>query len=107
MENKCSTESGCCATTHTEECCPTQSESCCPVETATKMWKQAFFQAMKEAHVEVLKAKIHKAWGPKMDKAADVVLEAMEAQWSSMLGKAKSEIDLKERLAKIMTEGKK
>ena len=106
MENKCSTQSGTCET-HQEDCCPTESSSCCPIEKATDLWSCAFKQAMKEAHVEVLKAKIHKAWGPKMDKMADAVLETMEIQWQSMLAQGKAKIDLKEKITKIISEGKK
>ena len=105
MQNKCSTESQTCQET-AEECCPTQSEDCCPIEQATNLWKSAFFQAMKEVHVDILKAKIQKAWGPKLEKSADAVLEAMETQWKSSLTKGKAQHDLKEKLKNIMTEGK-
>ena len=106
MENKCSTQDGSCET-HESSCGPSQEKNCCPIEKATQLWTCAFFEAMKQAHVEVLKAKILKAWGPKLDKSADAVLETMETQWQSMLAQGKSKMDLKERLAKIMTEGKK
>ena len=106
MENKCSTQSGSCET-HQEEGCPTESSSCCPIEKMTDLWSCAFKQALKEAHVDILKAKIQKAWGPKMDKMADAVLEAMEVQWHSVLAQGKAKIDLKDKISKIMTEGKK
>ena len=106
MDNTCDTKTGHCDTRGTSECGPSES-SCCPIEKAAAMWQCAFFEAMKQAHVEVLKAKIHKSWGPKMDKAADAVLEAMEAQWQSMLVQGKAKLDLKDKLGKIMTEGKK
>lgn len=106
MKNECST-TGCCETeTQAKDCCPTQSDCGCPVEKAAGLWQAAFFEAMKQAHVEVLKAKILKAWGPKLDKSADVVLEAMEAQWKAALVKGKAQADLKEKLKNVMTEGK-
>lgn len=106
MENKCSTQAGSCET-HQEECCSAESTSCCPIETMTDMWTGAFKQALKEAHVDILKSKIQKAWGPKMDKMADAVLEAMETQWLSTLAQGKAKVDLKEKITRIMTEGKK
>ncbi len=106
MENKCSSQTGSCDT-HEEQSCSTQSSTCCPIEKVTEMWGCAFHQAIKEAHVEVLKAKIHKAWGAKMDKMADAVIEAMGVQWESMLAQGKAKMDLKEKITRIMTEGKK
>ena len=105
MENKCSTETGSCQT-NASSCGPKPEGDCCPVTMATDLWTCAFHQALKEAHVEVLKNKILKAWGSKMDKTADAVLEAMETCWKSSLAKGKAQYDLKDKLAKIMTEGK-
>ena len=70
MHNKCSTEPQSCSDNHdhTEECCPTQSAEACPIEQAADLWKSSFHQAMREAHVEILKEKIKKAWGAKLDK---------------------------------------
>ncbi len=104
MENKCSTETGNCQT-RGSECAP--KEDCCPVQMATDLWSCAFHQALKEAHVEVLKAKIHKAWGNKMDKTADAVLEAMEEVWQAKLVQGKAKKDLKEKIVRAMFEGKK
>ncbi len=76
-----------------DEPCPCGSgrpavECCCvfdPAEMMKVMWKAAFFQAMKEVHVEVLKEKIKAAWADKLDKYGDQVLEAMEDHWEGML----------------------
>jgi hypothetical protein len=70
------------------------------------MWYGAFFQAMKEVQVDLLKAKIQKAWGPKMDKAADAVLEAAGVKWQSMLAEAKAKTELREKLSRLWQEGK-
>ena len=107
MENKCLTETGCCETTAAAKECCGMSECACPLETSIGLWKSAFFQAMKETHVEVLKEKIKKAWGDKLDKQADAVVEAMGIQWQSWLAAGKSKLDLKEKIAKIMAEGKR
>ncbi len=106
MNNKCSADDSKTCCENDQECCSAPSEECCPIEQATAMWQSAFFQAMKEVHVGILKVKIQKAWGPKLEKSADAVLEAMETQWKSSLIKGKAQHELKEKLAKIMTEGK-
>lgn len=71
------------------------------------MWSCAFFQAMKAAQVDLLKAKIQKAWGAKMDKAADAVVEAMGVQWQSMLAQAGAQAGLRERLRGLWQEGQR
>ncbi len=101
-----SCESGAGCETEKGECgggrCPCGTE--CggdPIECASGMWTGAFFQAMKQTQVEILKAKIQKAWGSKMDKAADAVLEAMETQWQSMLAQGKAKGTLREKLRSL------
>ncbi len=78
-----------------------------PIVCATAMWQLSFFQALKAAQMEVLKAKIQKAWGQKMDKAADAVLEAMGVQWQSMLAQAGAKASLSERLRTLWQEDRK
>ena len=56
-------------------------------------------RAMKELQVELLKAKIQKAWGPKLDKAADAAVEAMGAQWQAMLAQAQTKAQFRQKLA--------
>lgn len=77
-ENSCNTESK----------CPSQSD--CPVDCVADLWKDSFFQAMKQAQVETLKAKILKAWGPVIDKEADALIEAMGAKWEAMIAQVKA-----------------
>ena len=77
-----------------------------PISCAVGLWSGSFFQAMRAAQVELLKSKIQKAWGQKMDKAADAVLEAMGVQWESMLAQAGARAALRERLAGLWKEGK-
>lgn len=77
-----------------------------PIDCATGLWGCSFMQAMKEAQVELLKAKIQKAWGAKMDKAADATVEAMGAQWQAMLAQTQSKAQFRQKLAGLWQEGK-
>lgn len=118
MSSECSTSEGSCergagssagcGSSGSERCgCGSQSCGGDPIECAVAMWSCAFFQAMKELQVDLLKVKIQKAWGAKMDKAADAVLEAMGVQWQSMLAKAQAQAEVRERLRSLWTEGSK
>ena len=114
MGQACDTSSGSCETQEAaQECCPsTEGKGCgCgggdPIEKATAMWSCAFFEAMKQVHVEILKAKIQKAWGSKMDKAAEAVIESMGVHWQSMLAQAKAKGELRECLRSLWEEGRK
>lgn len=108
MENKCSQDS------HSNETCHThpqeggsyasKSDSCCPVQKATEMWTCAFVEAKKQVCVDILKAKIHKAWGSGLEKTADAVLGVMEAEWKAALAKGKAKMDMKEQMIKIMAD---
>jgi hypothetical protein len=60
------------------------------VDCAADLWKDSFFQAMKQAQVETLKAKILKTWGPVIDKEADALIEAMGAKWEAMIAQVKA-----------------
>ena len=88
--------------------CPCGTPGCSgdPVDCATGMWGRAFLQAMKEAQVELLKPKIQKAWGAKMDKAADAAVEAMGVQWQSALAQAGAKTQFRQKLAALWQEGK-
>jgi hypothetical protein len=70
---------GCCETAHDyhykwhggcegDHSCPTQMLMC---------W---YHEAKKAVMVDILKAKIHKAWGAKMEETADLIVEAMDAK---------------------------
>ena len=77
-----------------------------PVSCAIGLWSGSFFQAMKAVQVDLLKSKIQKAWGAKMDKAADAVLETMGVKWQSMLAEAQAKAELREKLQALWAEGK-
>ena len=116
MSAVCGT-SGSCDTVAGAGACGSESRSGCPCGTpgcsgdpvgcATGMWTSAFFQALKAAQAELVKARIQKAWGAKMEKAADAVVEAMGIQWQSMVAQAGAKAQLQERLAAIWRESQK
>lgn len=70
------------------------------------MWACSFFQAMKEVQVDLLKAKIQKAWGPMMDKAADAAVESMGACWQGIMAQAKAKEDFRTKLRNLWQQGK-
>jgi hypothetical protein len=112
MENKCSTsrECGCSGEQGSSEHggCDTSKPMCsCPVDEAIAMWACAGHRAWKEVHVDLLKAKIMKAWGPQMEKTADAVIETMGVQWQAMMAQGKAKADLKQKIASIFAENKK
>jgi hypothetical protein len=111
MENQCSS-SGKCGESHEHascghEACETRKASCCQIDHAVEMWTCAGHQAWKEVHVDILKAKILKAWGPQMEKTADAVIEAMGVQWQAMTAQGNAKAQLKQKIAAIFSESKK
>ena len=108
--------SGSCGTRESECCeqergCGTSGRECgkggdC-ADIAVAKWSSAFCEAMHEVHVELLKERIQKAWGAKMGKAADAVIDAMGTQWQSMLAQGQAKAELKEQLRRLWQEGKK
>lgn len=102
----CSETNPCETETKTERC-PVEksvSEMCCPVESSSRLLTQAFFQAMKEVEVDLLKEKIKKAWGSNIEKQADAVITAMGAHWQALLAQAKAQGDLREAIKKIFEQ---
>ncbi|MBI4355246.1 MAG: hypothetical protein HY597_02180 [Candidatus Omnitrophica bacterium] len=77
-----------------------------PIECAAGMWMGAFCQAMKQVQVELLKVKIQKAWGSKMEKAADAVVEAAGVQWQTMLAQAQAKSGFREKLRSLWSESR-
>lgn len=120
MESACSTEqgvresqSGLCSTSGTgkpgEVRCPGCGQTSCPdpYQCGMATWACSFFQAMKAVQVDILKAKIQKAWGPMMDKAADGIVQSMGTCWQSIVAQAKAKEDFKELLRTLWTQGQK
>lgn len=96
-----------CATSERKAGCPCGQCPCQdPVGCGTKLWAAAFFKAMNEVQVDILKAKIQKAWGPMMDKAADAALETAGTAWQASLAQAKAKEDFRDKLEKLWQSGK-
>ena len=105
----CETQAGSCGTPSGSTIrCPGCGQTSCPdpVGCGTAMWVCSFFQAMKAVQVDMLKAKIQKAWGPMMDKGADAALESMGVMWQSIMAQAKAKEDFRTKLQKLWQEGK-
>ncbi len=91
--------------TTSNECCAVEksmAEACCPVENTVQMGNKAFFQAMKEVHVESLKEKIKAQWGSVIDQKSDAIVKAMGTQWEAMLAQGKARKELRDEFTKIM-----
>ena len=73
-----------------------------PVTCAMLMWKCTFHTAMKEVMVDIMKAKIQKSFGAKLEKGADAVMSAMEVKWQAKMAMAKAKMDLKEKMQEAM-----
>lgn len=91
MSKCCDSETQCETSCSSEDCKPSceSAASDCPIECAADMWKGSFMQAMREAQVEILKAKILKSHGPMMDQAADAFLETAMACWQTQIAQVK------------------
>ena len=105
MENICSSSGERESCGHND--CETRKATGCQVDQAVEMWTCAGHQAWKEVHVDLLKAKILKAWGPQMEKTADAVIEAMGLQWQAQMAQGKAKADLKQTIASIFSAHKK
>jgi hypothetical protein len=73
-----------------------------PMSCAQALWCSSFGQALRQVHVEALKVRIQKAWGPMIDQGADLVVEAMGAAWQAKMSEAKAMSDLKAKMAALM-----
>ena len=78
-----------------EKC--TEGKECC-IENKMKMLMCAACEAKKQVMIDILKVKIQKAWGKKMETIADAVMEALESKKEAMVLKEKAKEVLKEKL---------
>ena len=108
----CDTKTGVCETTSAPQ---GQCESKCgcggacggdPMVCKMHMWMCSFHEAKKAVEVDILKAKIQKLWGVKLEKEAQVVLEAMEAKWKSMQALGQIKDQLREKFEQICKESR-
>ena len=65
-----------------------------------QMWMESFHEAKQAVIVDILKAKIQKTWGAKLNQTADLIFEAMEM-------KIKGKYVLMSKLADIWMEKEK
>jgi len=109
----CESKTGTCETSaaasggHSESHCPCG--GACggdPMVCKMNTWMCSFHQAKKAVEVDILKAKISKLWGPKLEKEATVVLEAMEAKWKSMQAVGDFKEQLREKFEQICKENR-
>jgi hypothetical protein len=86
--------------------CPCGNAGCDgdPLNCSTAMWACSFMTAMKETQVELIKARVKKAWGPMMEKAADAMVEAMGEKWQGMVAQSKPKNDFKQKLWSLWQE---
>ena len=110
--SSCDTKTGVCETTsapqgHAESKC-----SCggaCggdPMACKMQMWMCSFHQAKQAVEVDILKAKIQKLWGVKLEKEATAVLEAMETKYKSMQAVGQIKEQLREKFEQICKESR-
>ena len=107
----CDTKTGVCETSTPQvhgECKCGCGGSCAgdPHQCKLNMWLCSFHEAKKAVEVDILKAKILKAWGPKLDKEATAVLEAMEAKWKSLQASGQFKEQLMEKFEQICKESR-
>ena len=84
-----------------EKCC--EGKECC-IEEKMKMLMCAAAEAKRQVMIEIMKEKIRKAYGKKMEKVADAVMDAMKAKKDSMVIKEKAKKAFKEELEAIFKE---
>jgi hypothetical protein len=78
-----------------------------PIEGAKKLLESAFFEALKEVHVEKIKKIIERDWGSNIDKAAELAVKTIEKQWQASLSTSSPSKEFYEELKKIMTSNNK
>ena len=78
-----------------------------PIEGAQKLLQSAFFEALKEVHVEKIKKIIERDWGSNIDQAAELAVRTIEKQWQSSLSNSSPSQEFYNELKKIMTSGNK
>lgn len=85
-----------------DQCCGGQTMD--PIQHVVMGWHKAFFAAHHDAMTERMRKRIEATYGPTMDKAADVVFEAMGKMWSSMLIQSETRKEVASKLQKIFSE---
>lgn len=77
-----------------------------PIEGAKKLLESAFFQALKDVHVDKIMKIIERDWGNNIEKAAELTVKTIEKQWQSSLSAQSPSKEFNEELKKILTSGR-
>ncbi len=78
-------------------------KECC-IDQQMKMMMCAACEAKRQVMVDILKSKMQKAWGKKMEQTADAVMEALEAKKEAMVLGMKAKEGLKTALQGIFKD---
>lgn len=78
-----------------------------PIEGAKRLLESAFFEALREVHVEKIKKIIERDWGNNIDQAAELAVRTIEKQWQTSLSVSSPSKEFYDELKKIMTSGNK
>ena len=84
-----------------EKC--TEGKECC-IENKMKMLMCAACEAKRQVMIDILKVKIQKAYGKKMETVADAVMDAMKSKKEAMVIKEKAKKAFKESLEGIFKD---
>ncbi|MBF0297824.1 MAG: hypothetical protein HQK51_03845 [Oligoflexia bacterium] len=79
----------------------------CPFQKTIDRLNEAYYDAVHEVYVSILKDKIQKAWGTQVEKAAEALCAEKNTDWMAELSKSKAQHDLKDQMKKILSEEKK
>lgn len=104
---RCECNSCGCETTHRGSSNSCSGCSMDPIEGAKKLLESAFFEALKQVHVEKIKKIIERDWGGNIDQAAELAVRTIEKQWQSSLSNSSPSQEFYNELKKIMTSGNK
>jgi hypothetical protein len=107
LSDRCECNSCGCETTYQGSNASCSSCNVDPIEGAKKLLESAFFEALKEVHVEKIKKIIERDWGNNIDKAAELAVKTIEKQWQTSLSTSSPSKEFYEELKKIMTSGNK
>ena len=128
MANVCDEKSGCAVSGQGSECSVSGSGQCCsvsgcgcsvsgnkpsvcsdPFESAPEAWFKDAVEAIRQVKLEILREKIRKHMGPKLEKGADASLQALGAFWGAIVAQsdaAQAKEVLREEIRKIFSEKK-
>ena len=78
-----------------------------PIEGAQKLLQSAFFEALKQVHIDKIKKIIERDWGSNIDQAAELAVRTIEKQWKTSLSTSSPSKEFYDELKKIMTSSNK